>query len=86
MTTCRYCVAHKSYVGILVNLRTVVIVAVCRIRDSFCGPMVLRLVGILPLFSGNIYKHSRPTTYVHPCQDTKINNILHFNVLYRFNQ
>jgi len=52
MIMCQYCVAHKSYVGILVNLRAVVIVTVCCIRDSLCGPVVLRLVGILPLFCG----------------------------------
>ena len=50
MTTCRYCVAHKSYVGIIVNLRTVVIASVFCIWDRFfSGPMVLQLVGILPL-------------------------------------
>ena len=50
MTTCRYCVAHKSYVGILVNLRTVVIASVCCIWDSFCGPVVLQLVGCCRYF------------------------------------
>ena len=38
ITTCRYCVAQKSYVRILVNLRTVVIASVCCIWDSFLWP------------------------------------------------
>jgi len=59
MTMCRYYVAHKSCVGILVNLRTVAFASVCCIWDSFCGPVVFQPVGILLLFSGNIYKHGR---------------------------